>query len=65
MKKLDETLDPCEIFLHRKDDCKNYDRCLNDAATKRWRSFSCLECTKFEQDVHLVPRLRTASSLAF
>ncbi len=65
MKKLEETLDIREIALHRRDDCRFYDRCLNEASTKRWRSFSCLECDKFQREVQLVPRLRRASSLSW
>jgi len=65
MRKLEETLDIREITLHRRDDCRFYDRCLNEASTKRWRSFSCLDCKKFEKQVQLVPRLRRASSLAW
>ena len=65
MRRLDETLDIREISLHRRDDCKHYDQCLNKASTKRWRSFSCLDCGKFEREIQLVPRLRRASTLAW
>lgn len=65
MKKLDETLDLREIGLHRKDNCKHYEHCLNEASTKRWRSFSCLDCHKYEARVQMVPRLRKASNLAW
>ena len=65
MKRLDETLDIREINLHRKDDCKFYDKCLNEASAKRWRSFSCLDCRKFEKKVQVTPRLRKASNLVW
>ena len=65
MRKLEETLDVREISLHRRDDCKHYDGCLNEASTKRWRSFSCLDCNRFQQEVQLTPRLRRASTLAW
>jgi hypothetical protein len=61
MKKLEETLDIHDISLHRRDDCKNYGRCLDEASAKRWRSFSCLYCEKFEHGVRLVPCLRRDS----
>jgi hypothetical protein len=64
MKRLEETLDIGEISVHRRDDCKNYDRCLNEASSKRWRSFSCLRCEKFEHGGRLVPCLRRNSMLA-
>ncbi|MBN2716132.1 MAG: hypothetical protein JXX14_09780 [Deltaproteobacteria bacterium] len=65
MKKLDATLTENEALLHRKDDCCNYDRCLDKAATLRWRSFSCIGCSEYKQDFHqLVPRLRNSSPLA-
>ena len=64
MKKLDETLTESETLLHRKDDCESYDRCLDKAAIKRWRSFSCIECREYKREVTLAPRLRKSSSLA-
>ncbi len=64
MIKLDETLDLDAIELHRRDDCKRYDKCLDDASIKRWRSFSCLDCQQFEpKDQETLP-LRNASSLS-
>ena len=30
--------------IHRKFDCENYDKCLNYAAYKDWKSFSCKKC---------------------
>ena len=65
MKRLDETLDIREITLHRRDDCKYYERCLNEASTKRWRSFSCLDCNRFEREAQAAPQLRRASTLAW
>jgi hypothetical protein len=64
MKKLDHTLVEHETSVHRRDDCGNYDRCLDEAAIKRWPSFSCMDCREFKQDRQLVLRLRRASSLA-
>ena len=64
MKKLDETLTESETLLHRKDDCGNYDRCLDKAAINRWRSFSCIECREYKQERNLALRLRKSSSLA-
>ncbi|MBN2525806.1 MAG: hypothetical protein JXR76_05380 [Deltaproteobacteria bacterium] len=65
MKKLDTTLTEREALLHRKDDCCNYDRCLDKAAIKSWRSFSCIGCSEYKQDRHqFMPRLRKSSPLA-
>ena len=64
MKKLDQTLADRETSYHRRDDCGSYDRCLVQAAIKRWPSFSCMECRDYKRENPLVPRLRRASSLA-
>ena len=64
MKKLEQTLSDNEILLHRKEDCGNYDRCLDKAAIKRWRSFSCIECGDYKREQSLTLRLRKSSSLA-
>ncbi len=64
MKQLDQTLNENETQLHRKDDCGNYDRCLEQAAIKRWRSFSCIECRDYKQERNYTLRLRKSSSLA-
>ena len=64
MKKLDQPLTETEAPLHRKDDCGNYDRCLDKAAIKRWPSFSCMECHEYRAEKTLFLRLRRASSLA-
>jgi hypothetical protein len=64
MKKLEETLDIHEISMHRRDDCKNYVCCLNEASSKKWRSFSCLYCEKFKRGVPPVPLLHRDGMLA-
>lgn len=64
MKKLDQTLLEHETNLHRRDDCGHYDRCLDEAAVKRWPSFSCVDCRDFKREARATLRLRKASSLA-
>lgn len=65
MKKLDETLNIQETSMHRRENCKYYDQCLNEASSKRWRSFSCLDCTSFEESDRVMPEIRRASTLAW
>jgi hypothetical protein len=64
MKKMDHTLLEHETYIHRRDDCGFYDRCLDKAAVKRWPSFSCVDCRDFKQESTLFLRIRKASSLA-
>ncbi len=63
MKKLEQTLTESETVLHRRDDCGNYDSCLDKAAVQRWRSFSCIECGDYKKDSNLTLRIRKSSSL--
>ncbi len=64
MKELKKTLELDEASFHRNDDCKRYEKCLDDAAVKRWHSFSCIECQQYDPELKLTLRLRRASSLA-
>ncbi len=63
MIELKETLDLDMIDIHRRDDCKQYDKCLDDASIKRWRSFSCLDCRQYDAREEEALPLRNASSL--
>jgi len=65
MKKLDETLSINEATSHRREDCRYYDQCLNEASAKRWRSFSCEGCDMFEECDKALPDIRRASTLAW
>ncbi len=47
MKRLKETLDPIELDAHRRENCKDYDHCLDIAAHGRWTSFSCKDCERY------------------
>ena len=42
------------VAKHRNLDCDRYDKCLNKAIRKNWRSFSCAKCPIFK--VHLEER---------
>ena len=64
MKKLNHPLLEHETDQHRRDDCDFYDQCLDEAAVKRWPSFSCVDCRDFKRERTLGLRLRKASSLA-
>lgn len=54
MNQLAEVLELEETEIHRRDDCKHYEDCLDVAALKRWRSFSCYNCKKYKQGKRLV-----------
>jgi len=49
MRQLADTLDYEDTKIHRREDCKKYEQCLDMAAIKRWKSFSCSHCLEFEQ----------------
>lgn len=49
MKQLAETLELEEVLFHRREECENYDKCVNEAASKRWKSFSCQACGDFRK----------------
>lgn len=36
-----------QVDEHRRDDCKNYDRCLDYACVHKWVSFSCAACNGY------------------
>ena len=38
---------PEEIDRHRDTLCKQYEQCLDYAATRQWEGFSCAECPNF------------------
>lgn len=39
---------PLEVVdIHRRDDCIEYDRCLDLACAKGWRSFTCSHCLAY------------------
>lgn len=35
------------VDAHRRDDCIEYDRCLDKACAKGWRSFTCIYCSAY------------------
>ena len=47
--RLGRTLNFYRQNLHRHPDCDVYNKCLNKAAKKNWRSFSCMECVLFKK----------------
>jgi hypothetical protein len=47
MKELSRNLYPHEVSKHRREGCSNYDDCLNVAAKKNMKSFSCDGCEEF------------------
>lgn len=47
MKELSRNLYPHEVSKHRREGCSNYDDCLDVAAKKNMKSFSCDGCEEF------------------
>ena len=47
--KLERTLNCYGVLSHRHPDCPFYNKCLNKAVKKRWKSFSCIECSFFKK----------------
>jgi len=35
--------------IHRHVDCEFHSKCLNKAAKKRWKNFSCVSCVIFKK----------------
>lgn len=46
-RQLIRKLYPKEADFHRKEECINYDTCLQEVAEKRWASFSCHGCEDY------------------
>jgi len=54
-----EGLTSTDIAAHKHDDCKYYERCLDDAARAGWSQFHCDDCTVFTVvvvDITSLPR---------
>jgi hypothetical protein len=49
MKRLSRSLFVSEVAEHRKEGCAHYEECLEIAAAKNYRAFSCKDCEDFEQ----------------
>lgn len=49
MKQLAQTLELEEVLFHRREECSNYDTCLERASEQKWKSFSCQACGDFKQ----------------
>jgi len=48
MTKLDRPFSLSHMAEHRNLDCKRYDKCLDKAIAKNWKSFSCSKCPRFK-----------------
>ena len=42
--ELGSLIAPEDVEVHRRIDCRSYDRCLDAAYRRHWRSFSCAAC---------------------
>jgi hypothetical protein len=58
MRQLKQELDISEVDIHRKEDCVNYDDCIDFASRKMYKSFSCMKCEKYLHN----PRFKIQSS---
>jgi hypothetical protein len=50
MLQLKQVLDLDEVEMHRREDCKDYDECLDRASEGHWKSFSCFKCVRYCRD---------------
>ena len=46
------------VANHRNLDCDRYEKCLNRAVKKKWRSFSCAKCSIFKIHLEDMKRLK-------